>query len=316
MGEIGEKEKNAVMSHLFIRVAVLAASAALAGCVSSGAPAPTPSYAAAGQSSASANALIVRRDRLFVPARINGRAALALLDSGAEMTILDRAFAQELGLAATGSLTARGTGGETEAAFVKGVAIEAAGVELADRIVAIIDLSDVAERLVKASVPAIIGRDLFDAARFEIDIEAGRIEKVDRATAPRGARLPMETHKGLQTIPVSVEGNPPAQADFDLGNGGNVLIGAAYAKRLGLAAPGRIVDRRRGGGLGGEITRDIVILKSLEIGGVAFHDVPAAVDPTENAADVNVGVSILRRFRMTVDFAEDALWLEPRQAAP
>ncbi|GAB4520187.1 MAG: hypothetical protein Kow00133_06470 [Amphiplicatus sp.] len=300
------------MGHLFIRVCLLAASAALVGCLSPAAPTSAASYAAAGESSAPANALIVRGDRLFVPARFNGRQVEALLDSGAEMTILDRAFAEELGVVATGSHTARGTGGETEAAFAKGVDIEAAGVELVDRIVAVIDLSDIAERLVKASVPAIIGRDLFDAARFEIDIEAGRIEKTDRAAAPSGARLPMETHKGLQTIPVSVEGNAPAQADFDLGNGGNVLVGAAYAERLGLTAPGRIVDRQTGGGLGGEIARDIVVLKTLEIAGETFTDVPAAIDPTENAADVNVGVRILRRFRMTVDFAENALWVEPR----
>ena len=43
-----------------------------------------------------------------------------------------------------------------------------------------------------------------------------------------------------------------------------------------------------------------------------LQTIPAAIDRTDNAADVNVGVRILRHFRITTDFAENAVWLEPR----
>jgi len=56
------------------------------------------------------------------------------------------------------------------------------------------------------------------------------------------------------------------------------------------------VSSARGGGLGGEANRQIIVLSSLEIAGRRFEDVAAAIDRQASASDVNVGVSILRRF--------------------
>ncbi|MEQ1932103.1 MAG: hypothetical protein ABL957_16445 [Parvularculaceae bacterium] len=47
--------------------------------------------------------LIVRGDRLFVPIEINGIATEALLDSAAEATFVDAAFAREISLATAGA---------------------------------------------------------------------------------------------------------------------------------------------------------------------------------------------------------------------
>ncbi len=258
--------------------------------------------------------LIVRGDRLFIPARLNGiETRDALLDSGAELSLVDQAFAQQAGLVTTGTETARGTGGEEEVTFAEGVTIEAVGIRLENRPVAVLDLGDIAMRLVGSPVTMIVGRELFDAARLAIDIENGTIAAVGRDQVPVGLQLTMDTHNALQTIPVAVEGGAPVQAEFDLGNGSEVLIGAAYAERAGLLAPDRIVGQKSGGGIGGEVERDLVVLAELEVAGVSFRDVPAAIDRTDNAGDVNVGVRILRNFVITVDFAENAVWLEPRQ---
>jgi predicted aspartyl protease len=257
--------------------------------------------------------LIVRGDRLFVPARVNGvETRDALLDSGAELSLVDADFARRAGLATAGTETARGTGGEEEVTFAQGVNLEAAGIVLEDRTVAVLDLGDIASRLVGSPLTMIVGRELFDAARLAIDIEGASLAAVPRDLEPAGRRLAMQTHKGLQTIPVAVEGGEPVQADFDLGNGSEVLIGATYAERAGLLAPGRITGQKSGGGIGGEVVRDLLVLQELEVAGVTFRDVPAAIDRTGNAADVNVGVRILRHFRITTDFAENAVWLEPR----
>jgi hypothetical protein len=43
------------------------------------------------------------------------------------------------------------------------------------------------------------------------------------------------------------------------------------------------------------------------------RDVPAAIDPTSNAADLNVGTAILKHFVITTDFPRHALWLEARR---
>jgi hypothetical protein len=86
-----------------------------------------------------------------------------------------------------------------------------------------------------------------------------------------------------------------------------VLVGAALAQRLRLLSDGRAVGSQRGGGLGGEGTRQLIRLRSLEVAGRTFADLPAAIDVQASAADVNLGVSVLRHFLITTDFAAHQL---------
>lgn len=268
-------------------------------------------------SSAAAAPLETFHNRLFVAAEVNGRPVVALLDSGAEMIVLDDDFAAELGLVQSGSATARGSGaGTMQARFAEGVTIEAAGVALAGRKVAILDLGEVSGRLIGRDTKMILGRDLFDAARLAIDIEGGTIDAMPAQAAPAGVRLPLAGLSGIEAVPVTVEGHGPLQAIFDLGNGSEVMVSRPFAERAGLAAPERIVARRSGGGLGGALEREVVVLKTLEIAGRTFRDVPATIDDRETSADLNIGTSILRHFRIATDFAGRAIWLEERTAGP
>jgi hypothetical protein len=298
---------------IFFRMTKLFALLSCCSLLAAGEAAGEPGGATPEAAPAPAQTLIVRGDRLFLPARLNGiETRDALLDSGAELSLVDADFARRAGLATAGTETARGTGGEEEVTFAQGVTLEAGGILLENRTVAVLDLGDIAARVVGSPLTMIVGRELFDAARLFIDIQTATLAAVPRDGEPAGQRLATQTHKGLQTIPVTVEGGAPVQADFDLGNGNEVLIGAAYAERAGLLAPGRVTGQKTGGGIGGEVVRDLVVLKELEVAGVTFRDVPAAIDRSDNAADVNIGVRILRNFRITADFAENAVWLDPR----
>lgn len=258
---------------------------------------------------AAAEPLELFNERPFLAITINGERATALLDSAAEMTMLDDDFADRLGLAATGGATAHGSGAQAMAArFADHVAIVAAGTTL-DQRVAILDLGEVSSRLLGRNVDMLLGRELFDSARLRIDYRAGTIERFDGA--PGGVRLPLGEHRGIPTVPASVEGQEPVQAVFDTGNGTQVLIGRAYAERIGLTAPERIVERRSGGGLGGARDRDIVVLRELSVAGRTFRDVRAAIDPGATASDLNFGTAILRHFRVVTDFPNRSIWLEP-----
>ena len=44
-----------------------------------------------------------------------------------------------------------------------------------------------------------------------------------------------------------------------------------------------------------------------------FRRVRASIDETETASDANVGVGLLRNFSMTIDFAENAIWLSSKR---
>jgi predicted aspartyl protease len=250
--------------------------------------------------------------RLTIAARINNLPVDALLDSAAEMTILDSAFAEKLKLDHGQSVTGQGSGKSTfDANLVSGVTLKALGLTLRNQTVAIADLSDVGRRLLGHKIDVILGRELFDAARLSIDIDAHHISVVPRNREPRGVRLGLVTEHGVETVPVRVESGDEVRATFDLGNGSGVLIASALAARMRLLSDGRKIDVKRGGGLGGETARQVITLRSIEIAGRRFNDISAAIDPQSSASDVNIGVALLRRFRITTDFANHAVWLEP-----
>jgi predicted aspartyl protease len=250
-------------------------------------------------------------DRPFVAITVNGQAVTALLDTAAEMTLVDDDAAMRLGLVPAGAVTAHGSGAAAmEARFADHVTIEAAGVSLELR-AGILDLGEVSGRLLGRPVDMLLGRDLFDNARLRLDYAAGTLTLAEGE--PRGVRLPLGEFRGIPTVPASVEGRAPVQTALDTGNGTEPLVGRAYAERIGLTAPGRIVARSQGGGLGGARTRDIVILRTLTIAGRTFTNVRAAIDPGETASDLNIGTSILRHFILTTDFAGHQVWLEPSE---
>ena len=261
---------------------------------------------------AAAHPLIVRGDRLFVAVTVNGVGTEALLDSGAELSVLDDDFATELGLTNSGEAVAKGSGGEAKASFAKGVAIKAPDAVLADRTVGIIDLADISKRLVGAPVRMILGRDYFDSGRFEVNIEGGTIRALPAGTTPRGRRLPLTTRAGVETLPIAIEGHDGIEAMFDLGNGTDMTIGAGAAGKLKLTQPGRITERRHGGGIGGGRERDYVKLATVTIGGRTFHDVAAAIETGDEATEANVGVRLLRSFVIVTDFPGRAVWLRAR----
>jgi predicted aspartyl protease len=260
----------------------------------------------------SAELFLARGSRLMIDAKINGRVTRALLDSAAEATLIDPRFAQSIGLVNGQSVTGRGSGKETfKATLVEGVSLEALGLHLQNQTVAITDLQDVGRRLLGRPIDVILGRELFDAARLRIDIEGRKISVVSREIPAGGVALPLTTEHGVETLPARVENGPPLHATFDLGNGSQVLISKDYAERMHLLSDGRKVTLEHGGGLGGSSARQIIRLRSIEIAGVHFDEVDAAVDPQDSASDLNVGVSILRRFLITVDYSQHRLWLEP-----
>jgi predicted aspartyl protease len=255
-----------------------------------------------------------RGSRLSVNAKINGHPASALLDSAAELTLLDKVWAHALTLDQGKAVAGQGSGSASfEAQLVDGVTLEALGLRLPGQTVAIADLSDVGRRLLHRRLDAILGREVFDAARLSIDIEGRRIAVIDRNSEPHGQRLGLVTEHGIETVPVRIESDEPVRATFDLGNGSQVLVGAALAQRMGLLVDGRKVSEQAGGGLGGEARRQVFRLRTLEVAGQVLSNVEAAIDPNPSASDVNIGVSVLRHFRITTDYSRHVVWLEPRR---
>jgi predicted aspartyl protease len=257
-------------------------------------------------SSTQAEPLKFINGRLFIPAKINRVATEALLDSGAEATIVDPALAARARFPEGTPQMMKGSGGEAPARIVEGVTVGALGVQLHPEAVVVLDMSDLSARLIKRPTQAIVGRELFDAARLKIDIGRRQISVVSRADAPAGIKLPLTAHAGIESIPVLANGTE-AQAEFDLGNGSDVMISRDLARKLKL----RVIGKKSGGGIGGAIDRDLVRLDTLDVAGKRFRNVVAAIDDQESHNDMNIGTAILKNFRITTDFKGRAVWLDP-----
>jgi len=244
--------------------------------------------------------------RLFITATINQVRTEALLDSGAEATMVDPALASRAKLPEGTAQVMKGSGGSAPARIVEGVTINALGVDLHPDAVVVLDMKDLSTRLIKRPTQAIVGRELFDAARLRIDIPNGEIATVGRDSVPQGVKLPLTGHAGIEGIPVRANGKL-AQAEFDLGNGSDVLISRGMVRKLGL----KIIGKKSGGGIGGALYRDTVRLGTLEVAGRQFHNVLAAIDDQASHNDLNVGTGILKHFLITTDFKQRAVWLQP-----
>ncbi|MFO1425969.1 MAG: pepsin/retropepsin-like aspartic protease family protein [Steroidobacteraceae bacterium] len=303
------------MHRLLITLLFAAGTALAAGAASAAGTAPAGS--GTGGAGDSEHALqLGRGSRLFIAASVNGHAVEALLDSAAEITLVDRSFAQRIGLGGGESVTGRGSGQSTfEAQLIPGVTLVGLGLTLTGQTVATADLGDVGRRLLGRQLEVILGRELFDAARLEIDIGRRRIRVLDAAATPRGLRFELVSEHGVETLPAAIEGRAPVRATLDFGNGSKVLVSRRYAAAAGLLTDGRRVRTERGGGLGGETERASFVLRSLEIGGLRLRNVAAAIDPNDSASDLNVGVAVLRRFVVTTDYAGHAAWLLPAAGA-
>lgn len=258
--------------------------------------------------SAAAEPLIVDNGRLFITARINGVETEALLDSGAEATLVDPALAKTAQFGPGKAIRMKGSGGEQDVSLVSNVRIEALGQTIAATDVVVMDMTDLTKRLIKRPTRAIVGREVFDAAPIRIDLARNDVRALDKAETPGGVKLPLTTQGGIETVPVAL-GATKAQAVLDFGNGTGVMIGKELAAHIGLKPVGKM----KGGGIGGEVQRDVVVLPELTLAGRTFRNVEASVDETSSRAELNVGTPILKHFIVTADFKGRAAWFEPVQ---
>ena len=255
---------------------------------------------------AQAEELIVKGDRLFVPAEVDGLPVLALLDSGAEISVFNSTFAEDLQFGEGEEVSARGTGASSTAAvLVKGQSVTALGREIELPVSAVMDLTDIEQRLIRAPLPMIMGRELFDAGRVSLDISRGLIGWYPEGAPVTGVELELTAAHGIETIPVEFGSGVSVAADFDLGNGSGLLISSDLARQLDL----KPVGVEPGGGIGGESGRLVTYVPELMIAGETFRNIRAHVSDGMQVP-ANVGVGLLRNFLIVTDFPNRRVWLQ------
>lgn len=261
-----------------------------------------------------------RGTRILLPVQVNGHPVEAVLDSGAGIVTLDKAYAAKIGVVPTGTISMNGMGGASQGPIAAGVTIGVGALQLKNVTVAIVDLSSVAAGLGRP-LSVILGRDAFTASVVDIDFPGHRIAFRDPGgfRPPPGAiRLPLTEAAGrLHEVPISVEGGAPTLATFDLGSSTAVWISRDYATQHQVLR-GHPTAETLSGGFGGSSVHDLTTLRSIRLGGVELKNVPAILSRSANELPpkgLNVGMPVLSRFRLMIDFGHGALFLTPNAAA-
>lgn len=263
---------------------------------------------------------LYRGTRVVVAGTINGRPVEFLLDSGAGVTTVDRAYARTLGLPAGQKIEAMGAGGTVEAELVGGVTLAIGGVTLSNATVAVMDLSQVARALGRP-MPVVLGRELFDNSVLTFDWAASTLIIADPKSfaAPPGARLlPLGRKDRLNTVEVSVAGLAPVTAFLDLGAGHALSLPREYWSAHRSLSSLRYGEGQSGG-VGGMLASRNVIAPRVDFGGETFTDVPVLLGMGSKqgaVTEAKVGINLLRQFRTTMDLGRDRLYLEPLAQRP
>lgn len=218
-----------------------------------------------------------------IPVRLAGRTVNALIDSGAQYSVIDKGFhaviKAELGPRPLFDipLVAYGVGGQPQ--MGKGVRLDLGvdGLAISGLRCAILDLGPLADEE-GLSAPLILGQDLLKLLALEVDLVGRRARLMDRDAMVHDARwrrIAVRRRGTALITPVEVEGYT-LDAVVDTGASSILSLSRPAAEAAGIL-DGRPAGTGESLVLGGQITADILTVAQLRAVGRMFREVDVPV---------------------------------------
>ena len=260
-------------------------------------------------------------DRVYLPVTVQGQAMTAILDTGATASAVDAGLLTLLQRSASGSFPVPGENGVGAAGVAEGVDFGVGGLTMHGLNVAALDI---ATMKAKSGEPwtAILGDEVFNEAIVDLDFPHHRLAFHAPAgyQPPRGAlKVALARDGDDRLVPLSLDGGPPALFVMDTGFIGALRIAPALAARQKLLE-GKTSQGVTIGAIGGDATGEIAYVNRVSLAGVSFAAVPALFSDTWPSASYTdrvgglLGLGLLSRFRVIVDWPHDELFLIPAAA--
>lgn len=259
---------------------------------------------------------------IVVQAMVNGKGPYSFaFDTGAAGIAVTPQFAAEIGLKPSGTANAAGAGATvTQIQSAVADSIFIGGVSLSNATLYMVPLPpDLTDQGKHGRVVGVIGRDLLSRYVVRIDYVNDTLTFTPPAsfTPPAGAaKLPIRfAMGGLAQIDGFVD-DIPARLQIDSGNVATTLVFDAFVKAHDLRSRYPRGIEAQAVGAGGAVPVFLTRLHSLRIADTTLHDVPvlftAPAGPVLSATDVagNIGYTTLRRFTVTLDYSQSAIYLE------
>jgi len=258
----------------------------------------------------------------FAEVKINGAGPFWFtVDTGATLTVIDPATAQQIGLV-TRPAGRRGYVGvataNTEMATTTGARLDVAGLaSFAPAILYVVPVRGNASFL-GHQIDGVLGTDFLRRYVVEFDYGAGRVTvRPPGSVAASSSAAPLE-------VPVSVTGNvllAPATASFtdgtaapaalliDTGSSGALTLTTPFVRRHRLTERFKSDRASATVGISGMVFSPVITLASVAFGEAVISQPNASLSQAEaglNASedfDGIIGAELLRRFTVTVDYA-------------
>lgn len=248
-----------------------------------------------------------------------------ILDTGANVTVIDSAFAARTGLKTAGNLQAQGgasTGNASLATVdqLRVIGAEADGVELQNVKVAVVSLSPMMAPLLWRDCDGIIGANVIAQFVTRLDYDRRQLDFLDPKAFTyegKGTALPMTLTGGVPVVDIKVDGAFEGGARVDVGSDAILDLHTPFVKKNDLLARAGKTIGVTSGSIGGEFQSTIARMKSIEIGPYRMADPLVGLSTTESGALAsedyagNIGNELLDRFTVTLDYEHRQVWLEP-----
>lgn len=251
--------------------------------------------------------------RIACAVQIAGRTYAFLIDSGSGNVVVDSRVAQAAGIGEQGALEVRGAvrAGGMHVGVLPRLTIGAAALE--DLVPATIDLGSAAGR---TRVDGILGYPFFAESVVQLDF-AHHVMRFGPpgSLKPAGDRIELDTDREIPEAVFRIDGSVDAPFIVDTGNSGELLLYApfieahpALARDVGTTASSYV-------GIGGADRTYSTRLGAFRLGSTTISGQAADVIVAKNGAFAdridagNVGLGLLRRFVVTFDFANHAMYL-------
>lgn len=171
-------------------------------------------------------------NEIFVPVTLNCRQSLWVLDSGASVSVIDRGYAEQLGLPISGQILGEGAGNSVEVAFTTLPPFAVSGIEFQEQQVAVIDFVDLFRRVSDLEVVGILGYDFLSRFVTKVDYANEMLtfyEPEGFEYAGAGTVLDAPLRDNLFSVEASVESVYEGTWMLDLG-ASQMSFYAVYAK--------------------------------------------------------------------------------------
>ncbi len=256
---------------------------------------------------------------IFLPVVVDCRESLWVLDSGASASVIDRGYAESLGLELSGEIKGQGAGNTVDVAFATLPPFSISGIEFEEQQIAVIELAGLFKSTSDLEILGILGYDFLSRFVTRVDYANEVLtfhEPSEFEYEGEGAVLDAPLSDNLFSVEATVDGVHGGRWMLDLGAGG-MMFHAPYAKEHDLASREGIYGV--GFGAGGRIMHYQSKYETVEFGGHTVekpHISMAGYDEEAGGAFAgherigNLGNTLFRHFVLYLDYENQQVIVE------